>query len=258
MRNKHIKESWYSEASGFFGPEYIEEYEGDINAVQTKKEIAFIRRVLDLPAGAKILDVPCGHGRHAIELALCGYELTGQDINSFFLKKAGVGAKVANVNISLVRGDMRHIPFQDTFDAAINMFSSFGYLEDDNEDLKFLLQIKKALKPGGKFILDVINREMVVGNYSARDTLNLSDGSILKIERGFDLVIGRNFEERTRIRPEAKKECRKVSMSMRMYTLTELISMFKRVGLQAICIYGGYDCEDLIFKSDRCILVAKK
>lgn len=258
MVRKSKKIGWYSEGSGFFGPEYLQEYEGSVNSLQTEKETEFISRVLHLPIGSKILDIPCGHGRHSVALACRGYDITGQDINPFFIKEAAKKAKSVGVDLSLICADMRKIPFVGVFDASINMFSSFGYLESDKEDLKVLLQINRALKIGATFILDVINREIVIGKYQEREVLSLLDGSSLVIERRFDLFTGRNIEKRTRIEAATGKELRKTFLCMRMYSLPELIAMLKAAGFKVMSVFGGYDFEDISLVSDRCILVAKK
>lgn len=250
---------WYRENGGFFGADYLQEYEAVIGATQTAKEVGFLVKVLHISEtnlGLLVLDIPCGHGRHSVELAKLGCVVTGQDINSFFLRKAARVASLAKVPIRLVQGDMRSIPFRGQFDAVVNMFTSFGYLESQKEDVLVLKQIHKALIPGGTLVLDVINREKIIRMYCQRQETDLADGSRLLIERMFDFTSGRNIEKRSRTYKCGKKKI--TVTSIRMYTLVELISMLDIAGLDFKFAYGGYECEPYGLDSDRCIILAQK
>lgn len=247
---------WYSEEAGFFGPNYLKEYGADLTHERTLAEIDFLEETLAIKKGAKILDCPCGHGRHSIELARRGYEVTGQDLNGFFLEEAKKAAKHAGVSVRWVKHDMREVPFESEFDFALNLFTAFGYLESDEEDQKALDQVTKALKPGGRFVLDVINRDRIVRTYRAKDWQQLSDGSMIISEKQFDHTTGRNNEKRTWIWPNGKRET--FSLFVRMYTVVELVAMFGKAGLTLKETYGSYTGDPLTFDSSRYILVAEK
>jgi SAM-dependent methyltransferase len=247
---------WYSEEAGFFGPGYLKEYGNNLTAERTKSEVDFLEKVLKLRRDANILDCPCGHGRHLIELARRGYHVTGQDLNSFFLQEAKKGAEDAGVSVRWVQGDMREIPFEKEFDVALNLFTAFGYLENDEEDQKALSQMGKALKPGGSFVLDVINRDNVIRNYREKEWQELSDGSVVITEKQFDHATGRNFDRRVRIWNDGRRE--EFSLFVRMYTVAELVSMFRKAVLTLKEMYGNYNAEPLTFDSRRYILIAEK
>lgn len=119
---------------------------------KTGQEIAFLRRILRLPRRSHILDVGCGVGRHAVELAKLGYDVTGVDISSRYLAEARRRARKQRVHAHFIRGDMRRLDFNKTFDAAINLFTSFGYFPSPSDDLKVLRGVCRALKPGGLFL----------------------------------------------------------------------------------------------------------
>lgn len=250
------KAPWYSEEAGFFGPGYLKEYGDNLTQERTLAEVDFLKKVLALKRGTKILDCPCGHGRHSTELARRGYNVTGQDLNGFFLEEAKKAAKRAKVSVRWVKGDMRELSFENEFDIALNLFTAFGYLESDDEDQKALDAVAKSLKRGGKFVLDVINRDRVVRNYRSNHWAKLSDGSVVLMEAEFDHIAGRNNERRTRIDKSGKRE--DFSLPLRMYTVVELAKMLRKAGLTLKEMYGNYNGEPLTFDSKCFILVAEK
>lgn len=232
----------------------MEEYA--LTLTETSAEVDFLERVLGLTAGAKIFDCPCCHGRHAVEFARRGYDVTGQDINSFFLGEARRAADRAQVAVRLVQSDMRQIPFDGEFDAVVNLFTAFGYLENEEEDEKALAQLVKALKRGRKFVLDFINRDRIVRTYNEHGWNRLPDGSLILYERSFNHISGRNNEQRIRIWRDRERE--KFSLSVRLYTVAEFAAMFRRAGLTPKEVYGSYEEEPFTFDSRRAILVAEK
>lgn len=250
------KTPWYSEAAGFFGPEYLKEYAGVLTPERTATEVGFLVKALKLKRGASILDCPCGHGRHAIELARRGYHVTGQDLNAFFLRTAKQAARRADVSVRWVVGDLREIPFTEEFDVALNLFTAFGYLESDEEDCHALRAVANALKPGGRFVLDVMNRDHLVRVYREKVWDELPDGSIVVSARSFDHLTGRKLERRVRIGKRGERQ--EVKLSVRMYTITELATMLRTVGLHVQDVYGSYSGELLTFDSKRYILIAHK
>lgn len=256
MINKKPNIPWYSEEAGFFGKYYLETYSGMLTYEATKEEVSFLEKILNLKKGMRILDLACGHGRHSVELARRGYKVIGQDLNSFFLQKAKKAAKKARVSIEWVNNDMRDIPFESEFDVVVNLFTAFGYLEDEREDQKVLSQVARALKRGGKFVLDIINRERLMRVHQSRDWKEFPDGSIELYERSYDFATGYHPERRIRIWKNNKREER--VLTLRLYTLVELIAMCKNTGLQFKEAYGNFNGEPLGLDSKRCIIIAEK
>lgn len=247
---------WYKKEKGLFGPKYLRDYKDVITPERTRKEVKFIEKALNLKKGQKILDLCCGHGRHSIELALRGYQVVGQDVNKFFLQKAKEAAKAKGVAVKFIESDMRIIPFEKEFDAVINIFTSFGFLESDKEDQKVLNQVFKALKRGGKFLLDTNNREKTIRDYREKGWQENEDGSYVLMKRNFDFTTGSNIEQRIRIEPDGSKEVFQVIV--RMYTLPELIKMLSIAKLDFLKAYGDFDGSDYTADSRRFILIAKK
>ena len=128
---------------------------------QTMREVAFIEASLEATPGAEILDVGCGYGRHAIELVQKGLIVTGLDLSLPLLIKAADDAQRRSVSVNFVHADMRELPFDRKFDGAYCMLTSFGYFDED-ANLKVAEGVARALKPGGRFLLDIVNRDYVV------------------------------------------------------------------------------------------------
>ena len=127
-----------------FDQQYLHEYEPLFDLVQDRKEVARLIDVLELPAGARVLDCPCGQGRHAHLLAEAGFDVDGLDYSSDLLavaKKRGTGK-----TLRYTQGDMRKLPakWSGRFDAVVNLFTSFGFFDDPNDDLRVLAQFARV------------------------------------------------------------------------------------------------------------------
>jgi SAM-dependent methyltransferase len=219
--------------------------------------VAFVEDTLGLVPGSSVLDLCCGTGRHAVLLAKRGFEVTAQDLSESYLERASRAAEAAGVGLSVAHSDMRNIPFEATFDAVINMFTAFGYLESEEEDSKVLREIAKALKPGGRFLLDLINREWVVSNYVQNEWRRTDDGTLYLEHRELDLVAGRNHVTFTVIDPNGVKR-EMDGHHVRVYTLTEVIGILKESGLEFECAYGGFSGEEYGVGTRRMIVVGKR
>jgi SAM-dependent methyltransferase len=247
------EQPWYVE---FFGEDYLRMSAPILTPERTKEEVALIVERLGLPPGSAILDLCCGHGRHSIPLAQQGYQVTGLDLSQVFLDKARADAEKAGVNVRWVHSDMRQIPFEAEFDAVINIFTAFGYLESQREDQKVLHQIRKALKPGGLFLMETVNRDAVMRNFMPYDVSRHEDGLIVLEERRFNLLTSRMEVNVTLIEPDGSR--REYNYSLRFYTLTELAQMLGAAGLWLEECYGGLDGSDFTLNSRRMVLLARK
>ncbi|MGB2762273.1 MAG: class I SAM-dependent methyltransferase [Minisyncoccales bacterium] len=250
--------SWYIPQGGFFNKDYLQQYQEILSSQKTKKEVDFIKKVLKLKPGMKILDLCCGYGRHSIELATRGYQIVGQDINPFFLKEAEKSAKKIGVKIQWVESDMRKIPFEKEFDVVLNLFTSFGYFEKNEDHQKVISEVCKVLKTKGIFFLDVMNREHFISYFKSREEeeRNFSDASVLVIKRKFNFVNSRLEEKRTYIKKKGGKK--ETQFSIRIFTLTELISMCQKAGLTFKESYGNYQEDPVNFETKRCIVISQK
>lgn len=243
---------WYA---SFFGEEYFRIYGSMLSDERTAREVEGIAQLLALAPGSAILDLACGHGRHAIPLAERGYRVTGQDLSDVFLSRARVDANARGVEVRWVHSDMREIPFESEFDAVINIFTAFGYLENDAENQRVLHQVHKALRPGGNFLIETRQRDGLVRRFQPFGVTRHEDGLLVTEERRFDQRTGRAVVRVTLIYPDGRRT--ETGHEARVYTLTELEAMLQGAGLDLQATYGGLDGSPLTLES-RLVLIAQK
>jgi len=182
--------------------------------------------------------------------------VTGLDLSDYHLRLARKTAREAGVKVRWLRRDMRDIPFDGELDAVINMFSAFGYFEDDEEDFKVLAAVSRALKPGGRFLIDTMNREWLVRRYQDTDWREHDDGLITMERRHLDLLTSQNESLWMLITPDGQRRTHRISF--RLYTLTELAGMLSRAGLAVRRTWGGFDGREYGLNSRRMIVLAEK
>lgn len=215
-----------------------------------------MKNALNLPKGSKIMDLCCGHGRHLIPLAKTGYQMTGLELNKKSLAILTKSAKRENLKVRVIEGDMRNIPFQNEFDAIINMFMSFGYLETDKEDFKVLKSVANALKPRGKFLIDLLNPDHFLANFQTRSWEK--KGKILFLEQILYNTKTRRAIFNIQIFDE-KNKWHETGFELRVYSLAEIEKSLNRVGLKIIKKYGNtINGEKFTKKSERLIILAEK
>ena len=245
---------WYVD---FFRDDYLNVYCHTFTEERAEKEAAFVASALGLKPGVRVLDLCCGPGRHSVQLAKRGLRVTGLDLNREYLELARRAAEAGNVALETVAADMRTISFENTFDAIVNMYSSFGYLESEAEDLKVLESAAKALKSGGQLILDMLNREWAVANYIQNDWHSGADGTLYVERRDLDLATSRMHVHFIVIDPSGSRR-ESVGHIIRLYTLTEMTRLLERVGLSVMAVFGGFDGESYAISTRRMIIHARK
>jgi SAM-dependent methyltransferase len=248
------RSAWYVD---FFRKDYLNVYGHLFAAERAGKEAVFVKKALELKAGARVLDLCCGPGRHSVPLAQHGFDVTSLDLNPAYLQLARHAAEAGNVSIKTVVADMREIPFENYFDAIVNMYSSFGYLECEAEDARVLDSAAKASKPGGRLFLDMLNREWAVANYIQNDWHSGEDGTLYVERRDLDLATSRMHVHFTIVGPNgARRES--VGHNIRLYTLTEMTRLLERAGMRVTAVFGGFDGETYAINTRRMILCARK
>jgi SAM-dependent methyltransferase len=241
----------------YFKQDYFEEFaNGHISNERTKTEAAFIVRSLGLQAPSILLDLCCGYGRHAIELAALGHQVVAIDNCHALLVHAAEFAKRRDVSIEFVEADMRLLPFKDTFDAVINLFTSFGFFDDEEQDECVLRCVCKALKPQGHFVMDLDNASYVLQEFREQDWRRLPNNGVVVSSRRYDVLRGRVEGMRIHCDPDSKP--REYSFSIRLYTFPELEHLLKSAGLIVVATYGGYDGEPFSSSSKRMIVVSRR
>lgn len=246
---------WYVD---FFIQDYAQLYAHLLTPERTAKEVAFLQRTLALQPGSRILDLCCGWGRHSIALAALGYQVVGLDLSPTHIQMARDEAQKQGVAVHFIQSDMRDVPFQEHFDAAINMFTAFGYLESDEEDQRVLQAVSRALKPAGRFLMDTINREWLVRNYQSRGwEAATPQGHLLLSERRLDLLSSRHHERQIVIDPAGSRR-ETAGHVLRLYTLAEMAGMLRRAGLHVAQTFGGFEDQEYSIDSRRMIILAQK
>lgn len=259
--NQEIKNPWWSEEYGFFGSFYME---GDASKEgyliekkqslddRTKTEVDGLVKLTGIKVGARILDCPCGYGRHSIELARCGFKVVGSDINSPHLYKAIEDAKKNSLIIIFNKESMIDLKYDSEFDAVINMFYSFGFFDTDEENEKTLKNFYNALKPGGKFLMhtDVNVPRIINGKYKEDEERNLTTGKTLRVIDSYNPTTKR-IDGSWIINDGINKE--KKDYSVRVYTKEEFEGLCKKIGFSSVITYSDWsgsayseDAEDMI------------
>ena len=162
-RRKRRAKQWFEE---IFDDDYLRTLPF-LTPRQTEREAPFVAESLGIPTGGALLDLACGYGRHAMELAAKSYKVTGLDLSLPLLIRAADAARRVGVNVNFIHGDMREMTFEDEFDGAYCMFTSFGYFDDDT-NRKVAANLARAIKPGGRLLIDVVNRDYLVRDLPTR------------------------------------------------------------------------------------------
>jgi SAM-dependent methyltransferase len=237
----------------FFDADYIKVYKNRDQVAGA--EANFVRKTLGLRRGQRVLDVCCGYGRHALPLARAGLRVTGFDQSRFFLRKAGRDARKNKLPIEWIEGDVREMEFEPIFDAAINMFTSFGFFPTEEENFQLIRRSTQALKPGGRFLLDTINRDQIIRHFQPRFWQPLGKG-LLVDRREMDWRTGTMHNTRTLVYPGGRR--RRQEFSLRLHTLVELTALFERAGLAVTQTLGSYDGAPYGPDTLRMIVVGRK
>ncbi|HLF71566.1 MAG TPA: class I SAM-dependent methyltransferase, partial [Dehalococcoidia bacterium] len=186
-----------------------------------------------------------------------GMRVTALDLSQQYIDAAAAEAARRGLELETVRADMRELAYDGRFDAVINMFSSFGYLENEGEDAKVLHGVARALRPGGRALFDLLNRDWVVRNQLPLDEYFGNGGMKYEEHRHLDLATSRNHITFVAIAPDGERR-EIVGHHIRLYTLREVIGMLEAAGLSYERVYGGFDGEDYGLGTRRMIVVTSK
>jgi ubiquinone/menaquinone biosynthesis C-methylase UbiE len=219
---------------------------------QTQRQIRFLKAKLS-PEGS-VLDVACGTGRHTIALYKAGFDVVGLDISSNLLriaKKRGASA--------LVRGDMRFLPFKhEAFTVAVSMDNSFGYLPSEKEDEQSLVEVKRVLKAGSLFLLDVFNRIKLQEKYNSMAASPKSyeyPSFTLQQERSVS-PDGDWLCDHWTVKPHKGDQVQVFDHKARLYTYAQLESILSEADFTVESIFGDYEKQPFSAASPRLIIKA--
>jgi SAM-dependent methyltransferase len=248
-----VAPDWYET---FFGEHWLTISSNTHSAEKSAAEVEFLIGALELEPGQRVLDIPCGHGRHSIELARRGMRVVGVDLNPEPLELAKASARTAGVQLDLRRIDMREIAFREEFDAALNLWTSFGYFESEAEDRLVLERALRALRPGGALMIETINLHGVLRRFEPRAWHELGAGRLLLEERAFDPWTGRMHSGWTLVEPSGERI--EMSFATRAYTLVELTGMMAAAGFDVEAAWGDYQGSEYRVDSRRMIVLARR
>ncbi len=228
--------SWFQKA---FTEDYLDVCR-DYLAAQVPLELRFLRKRLPVTPPARILDLCCGHGRHSVPLAQRGFRVTGLDFNSNYLAEAEGRAQEAGVQVELVEGDMRRLPFpQASFEAVLSLYGSFGYLENDAENLEVLRGAHRVLVPQGFLIVDVLNSSWYQENSNMSLVFEVA-GQEVRETNSFDIERKRSEVTHDFLCPKSGEVLRSTHYSIRLYTAEEMTELLTQAGFQVLKQWGDF------------------
>lgn len=238
----------------FFGGVAVDLWIAFGNEQQDRAEAEFMERVLRLPAGGAVLDVPCGYGRHARALAARGQSVTGVDISADFLKEARARQREEAPVVRWEQREMRDLPWSGEFDGVICCGNSFGYLQHE-ENVEFVRAVARTLKPGGGFLIDTgVIAESALPNYQPRRWFEIG-GILMLIENRYDAASSRLETAYTFIRDGVVE---KRNGSQQVYTLAELRRILSDAGFGDFEAFASPDLTPFALGSQRLLLVARR
>lgn len=227
-------DNWYKHS---FGEDYLLVYQHRDQQGATA-EVEAMAGWLQLPRGAKVFDLCCGMGRHSLALQGLGFQVTGMDLSEALLREAR--KKDKQQKIQWLQGDMREVPLPSgNFDAVVNLFTSFGYFNEDDQNRKVLQEMERVLKPGGKFIIDFLNPDFVTAHLvprSSRTEGHLQIEETRKVEQ--QTVQKKIVIQQIGAAPET---ARTYYERVKLYHLDDFQSMLQGVPLQIDHVFGDYD-----------------
>src|SRR5437899_4677227 len=209
----------------WFGPGYLALYDQFL-AERTPVEIDQLEALLTLRPPQRILDLPCGQGRHAIELARRGYDVTGADLSPYLLEVAEERGRARGDRVRWLSGDMRRPIAGESFDVVLNLFTSLGYFADEADDRKVVGAAAAMLVPGGRFVLEVINGERVMARFQEREWFTVGQAAVVE-RRSLDRSARRMVVERT----VTTRDETEVSLhALRLYDGRDVDAMLRSAG----------------------------
>ena len=218
--------------------------------------INLLQRSIAVKTNARVLDIACGSGRHSIELARRGFDVTGFDLSEFLINEARKNLKNSgekNMKVKFLIRDMRDFNFRNTFDIAVNIFTSFGYFDNDKENFSVIENVSRSLKKGGYFVFDFLNKHFLEKNLKPLSRNKIGNATVIqkrKLENGFvrkKIIITRN---------NSTKQFEEV---LKLYSLQDFNKAFALSGLKTEKIFGDYFGNKYSrTQSGRLIIIARK
>ena len=241
-------------ADRFFKGLYAQVLAHQFNEKRSVEQARTVKRLLRARKGQKVLDVPCGQGRLTIPLARMGLQMTGVDLTPGFIRKARRLARKERADVRFLVRDMRRIDFDGEFDAAFNWFTSIGY-SSYAADLEFCRRVYRALKPGGRFLVETMNKSWLLSHFRT-EKRDQTIGGVRIIEWGqWDARTGRIHSTWTFQKGRRRERHR---LSIRQFNGADMRRLLREAGFREVMLYGHPPVGRFTRHSRRLIAVARR
>lgn len=239
----------------YFDAGYVREYEPLFDLTEDRRQVGRLIALLELPAGSRILDVPCGQGRHAHLLAEAGYDVDGLDLSAHLIGLAK--ARGTGRTLRYRRGDMRSLPkaWSGRFDVVLDLFTSFGFFADARDDARVIREFARVLRPGGTLVWQGASRDGVMARFLASDWWQTKDGTIIAQDHEFDPVSG--FLTIKSVW-QGKRGTERREHRIRLYTASRLAELMLDAGLVVEQAWDSFSDRPLTRRSSEMLLMARK
>jgi len=220
----------------------------------TPAEVDQILSLMNLDEGAAILDMGCGPGRHSLELARRGFQVTGVDRTAYFLKRARENAEFEELSVEFVQSDMRAFERPASFNVALSLYTTFGYFAEPAENQAVLSNIYKSLEQAGRLIVDVTGKEVLARIFREKNWQELDNTFFIEQRR-----VSKNWswiENRWILINDQQRI--DYNVSHWVYSASELVSMLSECGFETVDIFGGLDGSPYDQNATRLVAVAGK
>lgn len=221
---------------------------------RTEEETEDILRLMKVRDTSEILDVCCGQGRYAIELAKKGHKVTGVDITREYLNKAEKDTREKKLDVNYICEDILHYKEENRYDCAINMFTSFGFFDDEEDEIQAVKNVYNSLKEGGHYLIDVNGKEIIARDFEDRIWFESGDIKVFleqKLHNSFTTLENRWLFFQNGI-------MREHTFYLRIYSAVELAQLLGSCGFNEVEIYGDFKGAPYDIKAKRLIVVGKK
>lgn len=247
MEDWHDQDEWW-EATGqvMFGERAWE---------LAPQQVEQLFSLVALEPPLRVLDLPCGVGRHTVEFARLGCPVTAVDRTAAYLEQAKEHARESGLDVEFVKADMREFRRADAYDLAVNLFTSFGYFEDQSDDVQVLTNFYVSLRPGGVLVIDTMGKEVLAHIFTPRSWHELDDGTLVLEDRR----VTRNWtwmENRWILVKNGER--RDYPLSHRIYGASDLERLLVLVGFDPVQIYGDFSGTSYDHAAQRLVVVARK
>jgi 2-polyprenyl-3-methyl-5-hydroxy-6-metoxy-1,4-benzoquinol methylase len=242
--------TWYKD---WFNSEHYLRVYSHRDQSEAKRLVELISKNLNLNANPSVLDMACGAGRHAVTFAKLGFKVTAIDISQRLISEAKRSAEQAGIEIDFVLSDILEYESNKRFDLVINLFTSIGYFENDEENYAVIKKALSLLKPDGYFIIDYFNKDFLMKNL-VPTTVFSENG--LKITQNRSIE-GTRIVKKIIIENNGYKE--QFYESVRLFSCEEILLSIKKAGFRIFKQYGDYFGNDYVSEtSPRLIIFAVK